>query len=353
MEIPVLIEYGVQYLNPAGRTQSKRVHEVVEFEVAEASESDAPVAVSWNDIPSDIQAENWGPYLTGVDAHTRWYADSHWRPLLAADFVGVSDASLPVTVDGLRNLPSSKTPYHSLLGNLYGSAPTVPRRLTFGNPEYHLGTMIKTQRSEAVKVVQDKLKRLLVVGDDVYIKCAEPKIVPFVVVQDAVTKHRFVRIVTSEIEITRAVASDPDNVYPVTAFDEAMLSKHLFTLPAVTAIDRLRRPEIHLWDSVDEDTALNEVADVKVRKFVMELSAFRFGEASCEQLESMAEIRRAFALRNGEERFERLEQALRACVVAWEGRYEDIESLTMLADTISSRQLEVPFAPSSPGTSRP
>ncbi|MCZ7861854.1 hypothetical protein O9X98_10745 [Agrobacterium salinitolerans] len=355
MRVPVLIEYGVEYVTGAGRHQKARVHEVVEIKIAEATETDAPVAVSWNDAPDRVQADIWGYYPVGGEAHTRWFDGAHWRPLLANEVLKGSDGSSPdLTIDAVLGLAASKNPYHPFLGNWYPHSPAVPKKLPEGEAEDRFGTLTSTQRGAVIKMAKEKFQHLLLVGDTVYVKCPEPKIVPFVVVApDGETRHRFLRIVTNESTINRAFAANSDDVYPVSAFDEAMTAKHLFSHPFVTAIDARRRPEVFVWDSIDEDSVLHEVADRKVMNFVMTLNDVRLGQTTVDQLESMSAIRMAVSLPKSEERFERLEHALRRCVVAWEGKYDDLESLTLLADAIAGRRLDVPFAPSQTGLPRP
>jgi hypothetical protein len=353
MEIPVLVEYGLQHITGNGRRHKTRVYEVVGLEIMEASEAEAPVAISWNDTPDAVQVENWGAYLVGADAHTRWHAGSHWRPLLTCEMEREWwTGSEAVSAETLRGLAASKNPYHSFLGNYYSHEPAVPKKLPVGEPEDRFGTVIGTARGSVIKAAMEKLERLLIVGDEVYVKCVEPTIVPFYA-QRASKAHTFLRIVTSEPEINRAFARAPDDVYPVSAFDEAMMAKYLFSLPSVTAIDATRRPEILVWDSVNEDALLHDAADAKVLVFVQSLKDARLGNANLDQLESYAAICRAVALPHGEERLERLELALRACVAAWDRAYEGHESLTQLADSISSRRLEVPFAPTDSGLPRP
>ncbi|MBY3151147.1 hypothetical protein HFO56_01835 [Rhizobium laguerreae] len=351
MELPVLIEYGLQHIT-GGARRNTRVHEVVHLDVAEASEAEAPVAISWNDIPDAVQTQYWGAYQVDADAHTRWHAGLHWRPLLASELDRTLTGSSAVDAETLRGLVASKTPYHSLLGNSYPHQPPVPRKLPAGEPEDRFGTVVRTERGSVIKAAMEKLARLLVVGDEVYIRCVEPTIVPYYARTDS-WAHKFLRIVTSEPEINRAFARTPDDVYPVSAFEEAMTAKHLFSPPAVTAVDATRRPEIHLWDSVNEDALLHEAADVKVRNFVTAMKDVRLGETTCDQIESIAAIRRSVALPNNEERLERLELALRRCVEAWADEYHDHESLTQLADAISARRLEVPFSPAISGVPRP
>ncbi|MCS4089624.1 hypothetical protein [Rhizobium sp. BK176] len=352
MEIPVLIEYGLEHITAGGRRQKTRVHEIVDLEVAEASEADAPVAISWNDTPDPSQAAFWGAYQTGADAHTRWHAGSHWRPLLDGELDGSPGGSPAVNVEKLCGLASSQNPYHSFLGNHYGHSPAIPKKPPVGEPEDRFGTLISTQRGSVIRAAREGLERLLIVGDEVYVRCAEPTIVPCQT-ESGSRIPKFIRIVTSQPQIIRAFARTPDDVYPVSAFDEAMTAKHLFSLPAVTAIDATRRPEIHLWDSVNEDALLHEAADTKVMNFVQSVKELRLGNPTLDQLESYVAVRRAVALPHGEERLEQLEMALRQCVEAWGHSYEDHESLTQLADSIASRRLEVPFAPASSGPPRP
>lgn len=102
MQVPVLIEYGVEYVTGAGRHQKARVHEVVEIEMAEATETDAPVAVSWNDTPDRIQADHWGADPVGGEAHTRWHGGAHWRPLLVTELDGSVGGS-PVLADAISS----------------------------------------------------------------------------------------------------------------------------------------------------------------------------------------------------------------------------------------------------------
>ncbi|MCV9963572.1 hypothetical protein OIU34_16840 [Pararhizobium sp. BT-229] len=353
MQVPVLIEYGIEHFTPAGRRQKARVHEVVEIELKEASETEAPVAVTWDDAPDEIQAVNWGAYTREKVAHTRWHDGSHWRPILMTELDRSDGPSAEMTADALLGITASKNPYHSFLGNYYPHSPAVPKRLPVGDPEERFGTVSHTQRGPTIKLAKEKFEKLLLVGDTVYVKCPEPTIVPFVVVlQEGQVRHRFLRIVTNESVINRAFGTTPDSVHPVSAFDNAMLDKHLFSLPFVTAIDERRRPEIFAWDSIDEDAVLHETADWKVLEFVRALDNVKFSQATILQLESTAAIRRAISLPKGEERLEKLEQALRQCVVAWEGTY-DLEQLALLADAISSRNVEVPFAPAAKGMKGP
>jgi hypothetical protein len=352
MEIPVLIEYGLQHITGNGRRHKTRVYEVVHLDVAEAGEADAPVAISWNDIPDAVQTEHWGAYRNDADAHTRWYAGSHWRPLLACELDKTYTGSPSVNAETLRGLAASDSPYHPFLGNHYSHDPAVPKKLPVGDPEERFGTVVGTDRGPVIKAAREKLGRLLIIGDEVYIQCVEPTIVPYCS-EPGSRVPKFLRIVTSEPQINRAFARTPDDVYPVSAFDEALMAKHLFSLPAVMAIDATRRPEIHLWDSVNEDALLHEAADTKVMNFIQSVKELRLGNQTLDQLESYVAVRRAVALPHGEERLERLETALRKCVEAWERSYEYHESLTRLADSISARRLEVPFAPAVPGLPRP
>jgi hypothetical protein len=352
MEIPVLIEYGIEHITAGGRRQKTRVHEIVGLEVAEASEREAPVAISWNDTPDASQAAFWGAYQTGADAHTRWHSGSHWRPLLDSDLDRSAKGGPAVNVDKLCGLAASQNPYHPVLGNHYAHDPAAPKKPPVGEPEDRFGTLVSTQRGTVIRAARERLERVLIVGDEVYVKCVEPTIVPYLA-QTASKHQKFLRIVTDEAAINRAFARTPDDVYAVSAFDEAMMAKHLFSLPVVTAIDATRRPEIHLWDSVNEDALIHEAADAKVLTFVQSVNDLRLGNTNLDQIESYAAIRRAVALPHGEERLERLEQAIRACVVAWKDKYDDHESLTQLADSISERRLEVPFSPAPTGLPRP
>jgi hypothetical protein len=360
MQVPILIEFGVEYVTGAGRHQKSRVHEVVNIDLTEATETAAPVAVSWNDTPDQSQTSNWGAYPIGGIAHTRWHDGSHWRPLLLAELDASTGPSEPMTFDALLDVTGSKNPYHSFLGNRYPHSPPVPKKLPKklpeGEAEDRFGTLTRTQRGATIKLAKEKFERLLLVGDTVYVKCPQPMVVPFVVVApNGEGRHlrRFLRIVTNEAEINRAIAASPDNVHPVSAFDEAMTAKHLFSHPFVTAIDDQRRPEIFVWDSIDEDVFLHTVADQKVAKFISSWKDVRLGDMTSDQLESMAAIQKAIALPKSEERFERLELALRRCVSAWADSNDDLESLTLFADALSGRQLEVPFAPAQTRLPRP
>jgi hypothetical protein len=356
MQVPILIEYGIQHLTTARRHQRSRVHEVVEVKLKEASETDAPVAVTWNDTPVDFQKGNWSSYTNEATAHTRWHKGTHWRPILMAELYTPSGSigpSAEMTAESLLGIAASSKPHCWILGNYYPNEPAAPKKLPVGNPEDRFGVVTQSQRGPTIDQVKEKFENLLLVGNTVYMKCPEPTIVPFVVgSEDGRTQNRFLRIVTNESTINRALATDPDSVYPVSAYDNAMLDKHLFSLPFVTAIDELRRPEIFAWDSIDEDAILHEVADFKVQAFIKSLDNLKLLQTTIAQLESMAAIRRAVSLPKSEERLDSLEKAVRQCLEAWNGQC-DLEPLSLLADAISSRDVEVPFASSPKGMNGP
>lgn len=354
MKIPILICYSIQRNLAQRRSVTKPAFEIVEFDISEATRDQAPIAIAWNDKPGSVNQARWGPFPEGGNTHTRWFCGHHWRPLLDAPFTGQSADCQVVTADYLASLARSKTPYTPCLGNNYLNAPKPPRDLPEECPDEALNSVVGSSRDVAIALCHKALMHMLVVDGEVYERCHEPMLVTHEErhpdTGDLISPT-VLRVITDEQDIGRKRFRSPDDVNPVTAFEGVASLKGLFDHPRIIEADAVRRPEIFVWDSINEDAHLNVIADVKLQAFLAHISSCPIGRLSLDALEAVAAIRRAHALPFGEDRFDALERAIGLLPPRWMEDYDGMESLIALAEVIGSRTLEVPvtdFAPGSP-----
>ncbi len=339
MKIPVLVSYQIRLLVANGRRGSVRtVNEIVEMEITSKTANEAPIAVTWDDMPDPVQEKDWGAYDNSAPGHTRWFADKHWRPLLdMRPEVGSGPGRPPVDVITLDAIAMSDTPYQPYLGNM-GWASASPKVRIEDCPPDVLEAVVDGQRDQAIADCKKALDRLLVIEGTVYQACIEPKAV---IIRDRLGKSApFIRNTTDERDVDTVMEDEPDNVVPLTRFERLCDLWRLFDRTGMSAINQRRRPEILIPESIDEDAYLLESANVKVRRFLSEQGGITLDAATLGQLKAVVAIREAISIHDTEDMFDALGPAAAACAEHWP-EYERRDELLTLVSDMSDREMSI------------
>lgn len=357
MRLPVLIQYSVWHAQPGGRMRQKPAFEIVDFDVAAATTDEAPIAVRWNDRPHPEQIEGWDHWNETGDGHTRWFGGCHWKPLL--DTRKSHSGPLPVLdFDTLEALSKSPQPAARFLGNWSFANLNPPRNRPEDCPDEVLRKVVGDTRNDAIKSVKEELSKLLFVDGVAYEACHEPRIVMIqAIVGDPETNRsavttRSMRIVADELVIRMAVADDPDRVVPVTRFEDLHSMNRLFDRYGITEMDEIRRPEIELWASIDEDAHWDKVAMARIGQFLSAHSTVTLGQMNPSQLSSVKDAIDAKSIADRDERLEAFERVLGSLANAWP-KYDRVEALQQLALDLGGREINVPIAPAIPRRATP
>lgn len=354
MRVSVLIRYTVGYnAQMGGRRKTKTSFEIVDIPIRTEDPEDAPVAISWNDLPDKIQYAKWGAHERNGDGHTRWFADRHWRPVLAA---GSQSAWQTDNLDlsTLSSLSTSATPYHQLLGNFHLDNPKPPKNRPTDVTDEILANVIGDSRNYAIEQCRAALSKLLLVDGIVYAPCHEPMVVTTRVIRlnGAETKLDSLRIITDADTIDAKMRDSLHKVSPVTRFEEMLDMNCLFDAEFSARIDARRRPEIFEMESVNEDAWMDASAKIALEQFEMHFRTKAIGTLTAEQIVSMGAAKTSVMVEDLEDRLEAMAAALRSCAREW-GNYPANDELRKIADDISAREITVPMTHAFGASPRP
>lgn len=156
--------------------------ETIDLDIPIVSETDAPVAVVWNNtFPEDLlidqcARDEWGPYDADGPSHTVIYDDSHWLALKLADNEWSPDPSPsgPCVFDDVahRILETGSCP----LLDLHGIDRKVRKQIEACQNDAHrlFDEVASSTRAAALRKLQRAAENLIAVENRLYRKCMEP-----------------------------------------------------------------------------------------------------------------------------------------------------------------------------------
>lgn len=260
-----------------------------EFTVSVAREDTAPVVMSWNAAFDErhryLNREEWGPYPYDGQQVVRHFNGAYWRQCLMTDVMPGDFRSEVLTTASLEAVFTKPT--RNDLVNIDGSVvvgprkPVVRERSEFfqGPIAYDLQQVRATQKEENLAHLANTL---LIVGDTVYRKCAEPVVVlsDSVLLDRQENELRLLKIETDKAVIERLCSKRPDLVVPIMDFDTALQeAPHGFDPIASGEFNDIRRPNIlrpDLISDIDVNTfrAISHMRIFKEQCFEMEMTQF-------------------------------------------------------------------------------
>jgi hypothetical protein len=345
MQLPVVIKYLVNHAQPGGRVVQKPVYETVEFDLETATTDEAPIAVRWNDEPHETQVEGWDTWDASGEAHTRWFAGRHWHPLYPEN-IGHGPVK-PLEVEEVRDMASADRALWHFLGNMEFGASLSPKTRHVEFDDAMKAAEVRGTRDSVIEKVREALSKLVAVDGIVYRACHEPHIVMIQAINQEnasriTTPPRSMRIVTEEIEIRTAVVHDAHGVAPVSRFDILHDLNRLFDRYGSTAIDAKRRPQIDVWESIDEDAYWDRVGTWRMQEFIAVNADVSIKDMTTAQLSAVNEASVASSIDDRDERLEAIERAARSIAATWPD-YQHVDSLVQLAEDLGAREVNVPI----------
>lgn len=229
----------------------------LDFIVPTAADADAPVVMYWNAAFDDrhdseityVNREEWGPYPADGHQVVRYHGGEYWRQCSRFDVVG-GDLSSPVLdTAGLEEL-FTYPERNDLISK--GDLPQISRKKQVVADEGELLGIVKhdllLSRARIVEEHLEKLgNQLLIVGDTVFIRCGEPKLVLTNCARvDRYGKGvRLLRIDTDATTTARFEEERPTLVFPVSDFEPALEeASDGYDRDLARSFNEIRRPTV-------------------------------------------------------------------------------------------------------------